>query len=126
MRNFYIYLFVALLGGFGYCLIEILWRRRTHYSMFFAGAVVLSTFYYINSNFSMPLWQKALIGMIIITVLEFVIGVVFNLLLKENVWNYSNMPLNILGQICVPFSAIWFVLSAVAFTAIDKAELLLK
>lgn len=94
--------------------------------MFFAGAVVLSTFYYINSNFSMPLWQKALIGMVIITVLEFVIGVVFNLLLKENVWNYSNMPLNILGQICVPFSAIWFVLSAVAFTAIDKAELLLK
>lgn len=126
MRNFYIYLFVALLGGFGYCLIEILWRRRTHYSMFFAGAVVLSTFYYINSNFSMPLWQKALIGMVIITVLEFVIGVVFNLVLKENVWNYSNMSLNILGQICVPFSAIWFVLSAVAFTVIDKAELLLK
>lgn len=94
--------------------------------MFFAGAVVLSTFYYINSNFSMPLRQKTLIGMVIITVLEFVIGAVFNLVLKENVWNYSNMPLNILGQICVPFSAIWFMLSAVAFTAIDKAELLLK
>lgn len=126
MRNFIIYLFVALLGGFGYCLIEILWRGRTHYSMFFAGAVVLSAFYYISSNFSMPLWKKALIGMLIITVLEFVIGVIFNLILKENVWDYSNMPMNILGQICVPFSAIWFVLSAAAFTVIDKAELLLK
>lgn len=74
----------------------------------------------------MPLWKKAIIGMIIITVLEFVIGIVFNLLLKENVWDYSNMPFNILGQICVPFSVIWFVISAVAFTVIEKAELLIR
>ena len=41
MKNFYTYLIVALTGGAGYCLIEILYRGRTHYSMFFAGAIVL-------------------------------------------------------------------------------------
>lgn len=126
MRNFYVYLFVALLGGFGYCFIEILWRGRTHYSMFFAGAVVLSSFYFISQNYKLPLWAKGIIGMVLITVIEFIIGIVFNLILKENVWDYSNMPLNIMGQICVPFSAIWFLLSFIAFTAIEKAELLLK
>ena len=44
MKNFYTYLIVALTGGAGYCLIEILYRGRTHYSMFFAGAIVLSSF----------------------------------------------------------------------------------
>lgn len=64
--------------------------------------------------------------MVLITVIEFIIGIVFNIILKENVWDYSNMPLNIMGQICVPFSAIWFLLSFIAFSAIEKAELLLK
>lgn len=126
MRNFYTYLFVSLLGGFGYCFIEILWRGRTHYSMFFAGAVVLSTFYYISQNYNIPLWAKGIVGMIIITVLEFILGIIFNVILKENVWDYSNMPLNVMGQICLPFSAIWFVLSALAFISIEKAEHLLK
>lgn len=94
--------------------------------MFFAGAVVLSTFYFISQNLNMPLWAKGIAGMIIITVLEFILGIIFNVILKENVWDYSNMPLNVMGQICLPFSAIWFVLSALAFLSIEKAELLLK
>jgi uncharacterized membrane protein len=119
MRIFLRYLFIALLGGFGYCLIEIIWRGRTHYSMFFAGAVVLSTFYYINEMYNISFVEKCLIGMLIITGLEFVIGVLFNIVLKENVWDYSKMPLNILGQICVPFSALWFALSGVVFKVLE-------
>lgn len=124
MRNFLTYLFIALIGGFGYCTIEILWRGRTHYSMFFAGAIVLSSFYYIAHSFHLPLWAKCLIGMLIITATELVFGLVFNIILKENVWDYSNIPMNFLGQICLPFSALWFLLSGAAFFAIDKAGLL--
>lgn len=87
---------------------------------------MLSSFYFISQNYKLTLWAKGIIGMVLITVIEFIIGIVFNLILKENVWDYSNMPLNIMGQICVPFSAIWFLLSFIAFTAIEKAELLLK
>lgn len=120
MRTFLSYLLASLIGGFGYCLIEIIYRGRTHYSMFFAGAIVLSTFYFISNNYSLPLWAKCLAGMIIITLIELVFGIVFNIILKEGVWDYSNVPLNFLGQICVPFSLIWFVLSGVTFKVMEK------
>lgn len=120
MKSFYHYLYIALIGGFGYCLIEIIWRGRTHYSMFFAGAIVLCSFYYISTSYTSSLALKSLAGMVIITGIELVFGVVFNLILKENVWDYSNMPFNFLGQICLPFSAIWFVLSGIIFKLIER------
>lgn len=122
MKMFFNYLIAALIGGFGYCLIEIMYRGRTHYSMFFAGAIVLSTFYYINTNFQMSIWMKCLIGMLIITGVELIFGIAFNIILKEHVWDYSNVPLNFLGQICVPFSLIWFALSGVAFKVLEKIQ----
>lgn len=120
MKTFMNYLIAALIGGFGYCLIEIIYRGRTHYSMFFAGAIVLSTFYYIEKNYELVLWAKCIIGMLIITGIELIFGIVFNIILKENVWDYSNVPLNFLGQICIPFSLIWLAFSAVAFKLIEK------
>lgn len=88
--------------------------------MFFAGAIVLSTFYFISKNYNLPLWERCLAGMIIITGIELVFGIVFNIILKEHVWDYSNMPMNFLGQICVPFSLLWFALSGVTFKALEK------
>lgn len=123
MRTFFNYLFVACIGGFGYCLIEIIWRGRTHYSMFFAGAIVLSSFYYISKNYQLPFWLKCILGMIIITFIELIFGIAFNIVLKENVWDYSNMPYNFLGQICIPFSLIWLFLSGIAFKVIEKIRI---
>lgn len=120
MKSFFTYLFVALIGGFGYCLIEIIYRGRTHYSMFFAGAIVLSSFYFISKNYQLNFWLKCLIGMLIITGIELVFGIVFNIVLKEQVWDYSNMPLNFLGQICIPFSLIWFAISGAAFKILER------
>lgn len=122
MKMFNNYLFTALIGGFGYCLIELIWRGRTHYSMFFAGAIVLSSFYFINQNYQLPYLLKCLAGMIIITGVELVFGIVFNLILKEHVWDYSNVALNFLGQICVPFSVLWFFLSGIAFKVLERVK----
>lgn len=126
MKEFFVYLYIALLGGFGYCTIEIIYRGRTHYSMFFAGAVVLASFYYISKNTQLTFLQKCFVGALIITLLELVLGIWFNLILKENVWNYSNVPLNFMGQICVPFSLIWFIMSGAVFKIMEKAELLIS
>ena len=62
----------------------------------------------------MPLVKQMAIGAIVITTLEFLCGYIVNLWLGWNVWDYSNMPLNLFGQICLPFTALWFFLSAVA------------
>ncbi len=87
--------------------------------MFFAGAIVLSSFYYISKTTELSFWAKCIIGMIIITAIELIFGVWFNIILKEKVWDYSNVPLNFLGQICLPFSVLWFGLSGVVFKVLD-------
>ena len=42
-------------------------------------------------------------------------GVADNLVMGWNVWDYSSMPLNLYGQICLPFSGLWFLLCIPAF-----------
>lgn len=126
MKSFNLYFSVSLAGGLLYCITELLWRGRTHYSMFFAGAIVLGCFYYINQSFEMPFLLKCLLGMLIITLVELAFGLVFNIILREHVWDYSGVPLNFMGQICVPFSIAWFALSAVAFRLIDAVQIRLK
>ena len=59
----------------------------------------------------MPLWQQVVIGAGIITVLEFLTGCVVNLWLGWGVWDYSNKPGNILGQICPQFFLLWLLVS---------------
>lgn len=56
---------------------------------------------------------KAFIGSMFITALEFIFGIIFNVILKKNVWDYSKLPLNIGGQVCLLFSFMWFVLSMI-------------
>lgn len=116
MSFFSMYLFNFLLGGSAYCTIEVLYRGRTHYSMFFAGGIILiSCIYFERMHRDVPLLLKCLFGAVLITVVEFLFGVVFNLLLHMQVWDYSNMPLNLLGQICLPFTLIWFLFSFLLF-----------
>ena len=50
---------------------------------------------------------KAVVCAIGVTAVEFIFGVIFNLWLGLGVWDYSSMPMNILGQICLPFTLLW-------------------
>ena len=59
------------------------------------------------------IFVKAFIGSIFITGIELIFGVIFNVLLKKNVWDYSKMPLNFGGQICLFFSFLWLILSMI-------------
>lgn len=79
----------------------------------------MSTFYFISRNYQLNFMLKCLIGMLIITGIELLFGVVFNILLDEKVWDYSRVPLNFLGQICLPFSIAWFGLSGIVFKVLD-------
>ena len=50
---------------------------------------------------------------------EFAAGCVLNLWLGLGVWDYTDMPFNLMGQICLPFSAVWIVVSAAAILLDD-------
>ena len=66
-----------------------------------------------------PLFIQSIIGAIIVTVFEFITGCIVNLWLGLNIWDYSNEPLNVMGQICLPFTLIWIVLSCIAIILDD-------
>lgn len=103
--------FVFLTGCFIYSLMEISARGFTHWTMTLTGGIILTILYEMFTGLrSVPFWQKCILGPLIITSVEFTVGVIVNIILGWNVWNYSDMPFNILGQICLPFTVLWFFL----------------
>lgn len=108
-------------GGFIYCLLEIAFRGRTHWSMGMVGGLSFLICGLVNEYFSMDMliWKQMIICAILITLVEFVSGCILNLWFGLGIWDYSNIPFNILGQICLPFTVIWFLLSLPAILLDD-------
>ena len=104
-------LFAFLMGFFLYSLIEIVGRGYTHWTMALTGGGVLAILYALNSRTAISLIKSCIFGSLIITAIEFSVGVFDNLIMGWNVWDYSDMPLNLSGQICLGFSAAWLMLS---------------
>ena len=99
-------------GAAGYYLLETLWRGNSHWSMAAAGGISLLFLINVFKKLkNAPLYFKSIVGGTIITAVEFVFGIVFNLFLGMSVWDYSSVPGNILGQICPVFSLLWCGLS---------------
>lgn len=93
-----------LLGAAGYPLLELLSRGRTHYSMALAGGLSAAAFRRISrSRTCLPV--KALAGGAAVTIIEGLCGLVWNR--SHRVWDYRNMPLNWLGQVCLPYTLLW-------------------
>lgn len=115
------YLVLFGTGGLLYILIELLWRGRSHWTMFLLGGFCFVCLGLINEVilWEMPLWQQALIGAGIITVLEFCTGCIVNLWLGWEIWDYSNLPGNILGQICPQYFLLWLLVSPVGIIMDD-------
>ena len=108
-------------GGFIYVLIELLWRGYSHWTMFIVGGLCFVLIGLINEfyTFEMPLIQQMIIGSCIVAVVEFISGCIINLCVEWNVWDYSDMPFNVLGQVCLPYMGLWFLLSAAAIILDD-------
>ena len=105
-------LLIFSIFGLTYGLIEILWRGYTHPSMVIVGGICGLLIGLLNErNKKINLLLQMVEGMVIVTVLEFVSGIILNLCLGLNVWDYSNMRFNLLGQVCPQFCIAWFFLS---------------
>lgn len=106
----YEYGIMFLLGCFIYSLLEIAARGYTHWTMTLLGGIVGMLLYRLNGTAPRhTLLLQALSGAFIITALEMVVGVLDNLVLQWHVWSYREMPWNVYGQICLPFSVLWFL-----------------
>lgn len=107
------FLILYLIGGFTYFLMECIWRGYSHWSMFVLGGLVFILIGEINEyfTFGIPLLKQCLLSAIIITIMEFIAGSIINLWLNWNVWDYSDKPFNLLGQICPQMFGIWILVS---------------
>ena len=99
---------VSFAAGFaGYPLLEWLWRGHTHWSMAWAGGFALLALYPCAKSKTLRFCLRAAL---VITAIELLFGILFNLILKANVWDYSKLRGNLWGQICLPFTCLWFLL----------------
>lgn len=108
-------------GGFLYYSIELLWRGYSHISMFVAGGICFVLIGLINEyfTFQMPFYKQQLIACAAVTLIEFAAGLILNVWLKLNIWDYSNLRFNLLGQISLKYSILWFFLSIPAIILDD-------
>ena len=109
-------LFLFIMGGILYYLIEIIWRGYSHFPMFLVGGLCFVLIGKINEYISWetPVYIQSILGSIIITTIEFISGCILNIWLGLGVWDYSNIPFNLFGQICLPFSILWIFVSFIA------------
>lgn len=104
--------FIFIIFGISYFTLEILYRGYSHWTMIFLGGIVSVLIGLINEiTPNMRMWKQMLLGTILVTLFEFILGYILNIKLGLGIWDYSSIPFNIMGQICLPFSFLWFVLS---------------
>ena len=108
-------------GGLMYMGVEILFRGYTHFSMFLVGGLCFVLVGGINEKlpWDMAFVSQMMIASFLVTAVEFIAGVILNLLLGLGVWDYSSLPYNLFGQISLIFSVGWFFLSAVGILLDD-------
>ena len=100
-------------GGAAYLTIELLYRGRSHGSMFLAGGTCFLLIGHLNHvHPKLPLPARAAVGALIVTMVEFAAGLLVNR--EYGVWDYRDQPGNLMGQNCPLFSAFWIPLSLLA------------
>ena len=115
------YLFLFWFGGSFYVTLETIYRARSHVSMFLLAGIVFIFIGMMNKvwGWEFSLVYQVLIGTAFATVAEFVTGCIVNLWLGLNVWDYSNLPFNICGQVCLYFTLLWIPITLLAIVLDD-------
>lgn len=106
------------LGGCCYCALELLWRGRSHGSMFVAGGLCFVLIGMLGEvEHPLPVPLRMLLGAGIVTMVELGTGLVCNR--GYDVWDYRGVAGNFLGQICPVYSLLWVPVSLAAIAAYD-------
>ena len=99
------------LGGCLYVGLELLWRQRSHWSMFLAGGACFVILGQLK-NLRLSLLPRAGVGALAITLVELLTGLLVNR--SYRVWDYRHLPGNLWGQICPLFTLIWIPVAILA------------
>lgn len=127
LNNTLKYFTLFIIGGISYYFIEIIYRGYSHFSMIIVGGICFVLIGAINefSNKEVPLLLQMILAVLIVDTIELISGIIINKVLLLNVWDYSNLRFNLLGQISLRSSIAWFFLSLLAIYMDDLLRYLL-
>ena len=127
LNNTLKYFTLFIIGGISYYFIEIIYRGYSHFSMLIVGGICFVLIGAINefSNKEVPLLLQMILAVLIVDTIELISGIIINKVLLLNVWDYSNLRFNLLGQISLRSSIAWFFLSLLAIYMDDLLRYLL-
>ncbi|MGN1114055.1 MAG: hypothetical protein ACI4RC_02900 [Oscillospiraceae bacterium] len=120
-RNFLKFFTIFVLGALIYGSLEVLARGFTHITMGLLGGFSMIVIHQSNTGRREGLnyFVQLFLITFFITAIEFFSGEVFNVMLGMNIWDYSDMAVNIDGQICMIYSLLWLVLAAIGIAFDD-------
>ena len=107
------------IGGSAYVGLELLYRGRSHISMFGAGGVCFLLIGQLR-KFRMPQTVRVGAGAGIITAVELATGLLVNR--DFQVWDYRHQPGHFRGQSCPMFMAIWVPVTVAAMGLYNLAD----
>lgn len=114
------------IGGISYSIVEFLFKTfiskgTQSWTMMIVGGLAFILIGLINEVFpwSMLFQYQVIIGVSMVTALEYYSGLLINIKLNMHVWDYSQLPFNLNGQICLQFIIAWVPLVAGAIYADD-------
>lgn len=101
-----------VLGGTFYYTFELVFRGFSHPSMFVLGGICMMFFTLQGraAHWSEPLWKQVIRCTVFVLSGEFITGLIVNKWLNLKVWDYSEQPFQLFGQICLPFALLFSVL----------------
>lgn len=107
-------LILFIIGGLVYVGIELLWRGYSHWTMGLVGGFCFLILGELNEHleWEMSIILQSILGATCITIIEFISGCIINLVFKLNVWDYSDLPFNLFGQVCLLFWFLWIPVGA--------------
>lgn len=115
------YIVLFLIGGLLFNLVEFLWRGYSFFEMTIVGGLCFVLIGGINELFpwDMALTSQMLLSAAAITVVELGAGLIFNVWLGLGIWDYSDQCYQFMGQICLLYFNLWFLLSAIGILLDD-------
>lgn len=115
MKKIREYLFLWGTGGCLYYTFEVVFRGFSHWSMFVLGGICMCFAVWQGStrNWQDPMYVQLARCMVFVTACEFITGIIVNKWMGWHVWDYTGMPLQLFGQICVPFMFLFAFLSGI-------------
>ena len=106
--------FLFWFGGSTYVTFEVFFRGYSHWTMFVLSGVLFVFIDLLNEVWSWNILTQTLFSLFVVTAAELVSGLILNKWLCLNIWDYSDMPFNLFGQICFPFTLLWIPLILLA------------